>query len=103
LAFLTNASLLMLCVPDLEADGAATEKLLRPYFGMHRNEWPDSDSVEFHIPHGEWIRLLHANGFAVDDLIELRPKADAETHYEFVTVDWARKWPSEEVWKAHKP
>ena len=103
LAFLTNATLLMLCVPDLEADGAATDKLLRPYFGMHRNEWPDSDSVEFHIPHGEWIHLLHANGFVVDDLIELRPNEDAQTHYEFVTVDWARKWPSEEVWKAHKP
>src|SRR6476620_481379 len=100
LAFLTNAILLMLCVPDLEADGAATDRLLRPYFGMHRNEWPDSDSVEFHIPHGEWIRLLHANGFEVDDLIELRPPADTQTHYEFVTTEWARKWPSEEIWKA---
>ena len=69
---------------------------------MHRNEWPDSDSVEFHIPHGEWIRLLHANGFEIDDLVELRPPADTQTEYEFVTTEWARKWPSEEIWKAHK-
>ena len=41
LAFLANSTLLMLCVPDYEADGPATDRLLRPYFGMHRNEWPD--------------------------------------------------------------
>ena len=26
----------------------ATDRLLRPYFGMHRFEWPDDNSVEFH-------------------------------------------------------
>jgi SAM-dependent methyltransferase len=102
LCFLTNAGLLMLCVPDYEKDGSATDRLLRPYFGMHRSEWPDSDGVEFHLGHGDWIRLLRANGFEVDDLIELQPGADAQTRYEFVSAEWARKWPSEEIWKAHK-
>jgi SAM-dependent methyltransferase len=102
LAFLTNSTLLMLFLPDLEADGPATDRLVRPYFGMHRNEWPDSEGVEFHLPHGDWVRLLRANGFEIDDLIELRPPADAQTTYDFVTLDWALKWPTEDVWKAHK-
>ena len=93
---------IILSVPDLEADGAATNELLRPYFGMHRFEWPDSDGVEFHIGYGEWIRLLRKSGLEVEDLIELRPGPDATTTYEWVTLDWARKWPAEQAWKARK-
>ena len=28
----------------------------------------------------------------------------AETHdyYDFVSAEWARKWPAEEIWKARK-
>ncbi len=40
--------------------------LQRPYFGMHRFEWPDDGSVEFHLGDGEWIRLLRASGFEVE-------------------------------------
>ncbi len=69
---------------------------------MHRNEWPDSDGVEFHLGYGDWIRLLRANGFEVTDLIELRPPDDATTSYDGVTAEWAQRWPSEEVWKARK-
>ncbi|MEO7118852.1 MAG: class I SAM-dependent methyltransferase [Candidatus Limnocylindrales bacterium] len=102
LIFLGNGALLMLCVPDA-IDEAATDRLLRPYFGMHRFEWPDDDdSVEFHLPHGEWIRLFRANGLEVEDLVELRPLEDATTNYPFVTLEWARRWPSEEVWKVRK-
>ena len=101
LIFLGNSSLLMVCVPDLEEE-AASETMLRPWFGMHRFEWPDEDLVEFHLGHGDWIRLLRANGFEVQDLLELRPSDTASTGYPFVTLDWARRWPSEEVWKARK-
>lgn len=99
--FLVNAAILMLCVPD-EEDVAASASLMRPYFGMHRFEWPDNSSVEFHLGHGDWVRLLRANGFEILDLIELRPEEGATTRYPFVTLDWARKWPSEEVWMARK-
>ena len=102
LVFLLNSALLMLCVPDYDGELAGTE-LRRPYFGMHRFEWPDDDSVEFHIGHGDWIRLLRANGFEVVDLIELRPDEGATTSYDFVSVEWARQWPTEEVWKARLP
>jgi len=104
LIFLGNSSLVMMAVPDLETDGPATDRLLRPQFGMHRFEWPDSDGVEFHISHGDWIRLLRANGFEVEDLIELRPSPETKSvaRFEWVTAEWARRWPSEEAWKARK-
>ena len=101
LAFLVNSPFLMLCVGELEGD-AAKERLLRPYFGMHRFEWPDDDSVEFHLPHGELIALLRASGFEIEELVEIQPPQDATTRYEYVTLDWARQWPSEEVWKVRK-
>jgi SAM-dependent methyltransferase len=101
LAFLTNGVFMAVCAPDEDGVPAA-EQLVRPYFGMHRFEWPDDHSVEFHLPHGELFALLRANGFQVDDLVEIRPAEDARTRYPYVTLDWARKWPSEEVWKARK-
>jgi SAM-dependent methyltransferase len=101
IVFLVNSTLLMLCVPD--EDGVAEDRLRRDYFGMHRFEWPDDDpSVEFHLGYGEWIALLRRNGFEVTELKELRPPENATTTYDFVTLEWARRWPSEEVWKARK-
>jgi SAM-dependent methyltransferase len=102
LIFLTNSVLTMLCMPDLETDGPAREQLLRPYFGMHRFEWPDDPAIEFHLGHGDWIRLLRANGFEVDDLVEVRPREGATTRHPFVTLEWSLRWPCEEIWKARK-
>jgi SAM-dependent methyltransferase len=102
LIFLVNGTILMLSVPDLEADGPATERLLRPYFGMHRFEWPDDPAVDFHLGYGDWIRLLRTNGLEVTDLIEVRPSEGSTTRYPFVTLEWAQRWPCEEVWKARK-
>ena len=102
LIFLGNSALLMLAMTDSDADGPAGTALRRDYFGMHRFEWPDDDSVEFHLNHGDWIRLLRSSGFEVEDLVELRPCADATTTYPYVTLEWARRWPSEEVWVARR-
>ena len=102
LIFLGNADLLMLCVSELLDGTPAGDVLKRDYFGMHRFEWPDDDSVEFHIGHGDMIRLLRSSGFEVLDLVELRPGEDAETTYPWVTKEWAQRWPTEEVWKARK-
>jgi len=101
LIFLVNSVLLMLTMPDTD-DQPAAERLLRPYFGMHRFEWPDDESVEFHLGHGDMIRLLRGCGLEVEDLVELQAEQGAETRYPFVTLDWARRWPCEEVWKARK-
>jgi ubiquinone/menaquinone biosynthesis C-methylase UbiE len=102
LVFLTSSPLMTLCsAPEAEV---ATERLARPQFGLHRVEWHDDDgpSVEFHLPHGELIRLLRAAGFEVEALHELQAPPDAPTRFEHVTLEWARSWPSEEIWVARK-
>jgi SAM-dependent methyltransferase len=100
LIFLVNATLLMLCMPDEERP--ATNELLRPQRGLHRLEWSDDDSVNFALSHGDWIRLLRASGFAVEDLVELYPEEGATTDFQYVTPEWARQWPTEEVWIARR-
>ena len=104
LMFLTNGPLIQLTVPDLEADGPAGTQLLRPYFGLHRTEWPDDTSVEFHLPHGEWIRLLRATGFEIERLVEIQAPegATSDERWPFVTPEWAHQWPSEEAWVVRK-
>jgi SAM-dependent methyltransferase len=101
LVFLTNSFLMTLCMPP-EEGVAATDRLLRPAFGMYRIDWPGNPGVEFHLLHGDWIRLLRRSGFEVEDLIEVRPAVGAISRYPFVTLEWARQWPCEEVWKARK-
>jgi SAM-dependent methyltransferase len=98
LIFLGNGALLMLTMTDTDAEGPAGTTLRREYFGMHRFEWPDEEGVEFHLTHGDWIRLFRRTGFDVEDLIELQAPEGATTRYPFVTLEWARRWPSEEVW-----
>jgi SAM-dependent methyltransferase len=99
LVFLRNSVLVILCSDD---DVPAKEQLVLPQFGLHRIEW--GEAVEFHLAHGEWIELLRTNGFEIERLVELQAPADAETHgyYAYVTADWARKWPAEELWAATK-
>jgi SAM-dependent methyltransferase len=101
LVFLTNSTLVDLCAPDEE--GPADEHLHRPQFGRNWAEWPGS-GVEFQVAHGEWIRLLRASGFHIEALLELQAPEDADAHpgSDFVTPEWARNWPAEEIWVARK-
>jgi SAM-dependent methyltransferase len=102
LVFLVNSVFTMLCVPDDESK-PATERMIRPYFGMRRFEWPDDESVEFHLPHGELIALLRGSGFEVEELIEVRPPDGSTTRFSHqVSLEWAQRWPCEEVWRARK-
>jgi SAM-dependent methyltransferase len=101
LVFLRNSTLLILCSPD---EGKVDAALHRPQFGIHRFEWPGETGVEYHLAHGEWINLLRDCGFEIEALHELRAPDGARDHprYDFVTADWARQWPSEEIWAARK-
>lgn len=99
LVFLRNSTLLMLCAPDV---GTATDRLLRPQAGLHRVSWESDPGVEFHLGHGDWIRLLWKSGFAVEDMIEVYAPEGAQTQYDFVDAQWARQWPVEEVWFASR-
>jgi SAM-dependent methyltransferase len=77
-------------------------RLHRSYFELGRMELGDG-TIDFQISHGDWMRLFRAHGFAVEDLLELRPPEDAATTYDdFVPHDWARRWPAEQIWKVRK-
>lgn len=99
LIFLVNSVQAILCLGDLATD-VASDRLMRPQRGMHRFDWADDDSVEFHLSHGDQLRLLRSCGFEVEDIIELYVPADATTRYTFMTAEWASQWPVEEVWRA---
>lgn len=96
-----NSYLLTLTFPD---DGfKATESLVRPHFGMHRFADDDDGAVEFHIPHGEMIRLFRRSGFEIEDLVEVGAPSDAtDTEYRMATVGWASRWPNEQAWVVRK-
>jgi SAM-dependent methyltransferase len=99
LVFLTGSVLSYLCAPD---EGRVTEQLQRPQFGMYQVQWPDSEGTEYNLSHGDWIRLLRQHGFEVEELIELAVPSTAQTHeyYDFISAEWARQWPAEEIWVA---
>jgi SAM-dependent methyltransferase len=102
LVFLCNSPLALLCSPNV---GPVVEHLVRPQFGMYRFDWREDDGgIEFHLAHGDLVRLLRANAFEILDLIEVQAPADAVTHefYDYVSADWAKQWPSEEIWVARK-
>jgi len=102
LTFLTNGTIAILCSPD-DPDTSPGDRLVRDYFGLHRVEWAGEPSVEFHLGYGDWIRLLRANGFEIEDLIEIRPRPEATTRFKGLpTAEWSQHWPCEEIWKARK-
>jgi SAM-dependent methyltransferase len=102
LVFLVNGTLWVLTAPDTDDEGPAVDRLLRPYFGTHRFEWPDDPAVEFHLGYGDWIRLLRGNGFEVVDLIEIPAPEGARTTDDLVDAEWARRFPAEQIWRARK-
>lgn len=99
LAFSDESPILSLAwAPEAEHPG---DRLVRDYFGLHA--MPDDDMVSFQLPYGEWIRLFRSNGFAVEDLIELRPAADATSSYrDDGDREWSRRWPAENIWRVRR-
>ncbi|MFE2750467.1 class I SAM-dependent methyltransferase [Actinosynnema sp. NPDC059335] len=97
LVFLSRSPLFALCA---RPGGTASTTLRRPQFGLRRVD--HGTSTEFTLPHGEMLRLLRAGGFTVEDLIELQAPTPAEREYDEVSSEWARQWPSEEIWKARR-
>jgi hypothetical protein len=59
--------------------------------------------VDFHLGHGDMIRLLRASGFEIEDMIEIFAPADAaDSTFGYAPAEWSRQWPVEEVWKARR-
>ena len=59
--------------------------------------------IQFHLGHGEWIKILRESGFVIDGLHELYapPGAPDHPYYTLANAEWARQWPAEEIWAAH--
>ena len=97
---MTNHALAICCTPDEEdQDAPLSEKLLRPYLGLYKNKWEfSSNETEFHLTHGEWIKLLRKNNFNIEKLLEMGAPDGASSRYSWANADWASKWPTEEVW-----
>ena len=107
LLFVGGTPLMMLCFPPDDDTAPADTRLHRDFFGMHRFEWHDEtgavDVVEFHLGHGDMIRLMRASGFEVEDLVEIpAPEETTSITEKDVPWSWARRWPSVEAWKARK-
>jgi ubiquinone/menaquinone biosynthesis C-methylase UbiE len=103
LIFLRHTDLQVVCSPDGEK---IAEALVRPLKGMNRLDWTSDPepSTDFHISTGDMFQLLRRTGFEVVDYRELYAPDDAVDHpfYSYVPAAWARRWPSEEIWRARK-
>lgn len=102
LIFMRNTDLQMVCSVD---DERVAERLVLPLRGMNRLDWTsEGPSTEFHLPTADMFRLLRDTGFEVLDFRQLYASEDAVDHsfYNYVPAEWAKKWPSEEIWRARK-
>jgi SAM-dependent methyltransferase len=102
LVFLRNSTLSILCMPE---EGKVGATLLRPQRELNRLDWQNPAETEFHLAHGDLFRLLVRAGFDVVDLVELYARDDSAEHPfygGYMDLAWARKWPSEEMWRARK-
>ncbi|MDP9271692.1 MAG: class I SAM-dependent methyltransferase [Chloroflexota bacterium] len=101
LAFNMSTPLVEICWPPGAED--VTDRLSMDYFDLREVETGEADHVEFNLPYGDWIRLFRRNGFVVEDLVELRPSADATSTYRSERArEWARRWPMEHIWKVRR-
>ena len=102
LVFLRNSTLVILCSDD---EAPAKEHLVHPQFGMHRFEWANEPGVEFHLAARRVDRhccARTASRSSGSSRFRRRPTPSTHEYYAYVTADWARKWPCEEIWAARK-
>jgi SAM-dependent methyltransferase len=99
LAFSAESALHFICWDDAADSVGMT--LQHNYFEQ-RSAY-DGSSICFSLPYGEWIALFRENGFEIESLIELRPPPGATTTYgDYVSFDWARSWPAEQIWRVRR-
>lgn len=105
LVFLGNHPLTFLCAP-LSGEAITGTSLVRPYSELNRQDWRAADvdpgGIEFNLSPSDWIALFRETGFDVEDYRELLAPESAKDERFYVTAEWARRWPSEQVWKLRK-
>ncbi|HSP29726.1 MAG TPA: class I SAM-dependent methyltransferase [Ilumatobacteraceae bacterium] len=105
LVFLGNHPLGMVCSP-VSGDAPAGLALERDYFGLRRLDWTDAaedpGGIEFNMEISSWMRLFRTTGFDVVDYVEIQAPASADGIRYWVDADWAKRFPSEQVWILQK-
>jgi len=104
LVFVGHTPLLQLCTP---ADGADVDvRLHSSYFELRRIDWSkdeqDPGGIEFNLPISSWIRLFRDVGFEIVDFVEVQVPTGMEGTRFGIPADWAKRFPSEQVWKLRK-
>jgi SAM-dependent methyltransferase len=101
-AFNISTLLRNICYTPGDPDAPITRKLHAKWFGARAFDWGDG-TIDYQIPHSEWIGLFRAHGLIVEDLLELRaPKHASSTYLDYVDHGWARRYPAEEIWRVRK-
>jgi SAM-dependent methyltransferase len=104
LSFLGSHPMVMIATP--ESGAAADYGLHRSYRQLGRLDWTkaevDPGGIEFNRSIESWIRLFHDIGFRVSDYRELYSSPDSHAYVDFVSPEWAREYPSEQVWWLQK-
>jgi ubiquinone/menaquinone biosynthesis C-methylase UbiE len=104
LVFLGNHPLTILCAPHSGEIVDAT--LHRAYSELGRQDWRsvevDPGGVEFNLSPSDWLALFRKTGFDVEEYLELVAPDSAEGERFFTSAEWAKRWPSEQVWKLRK-
>jgi ubiquinone/menaquinone biosynthesis C-methylase UbiE len=97
LAFCMSTPFLDVCWDP--ASDTISSTLTNDYFSLSTLD--DGKSVCYQLPYGAWIRLFRKHSLIVEDLVELQPPQVASTTYA-VPEAWARRWPSDHIWKLSK-
>ena len=105
LVFLGHHPLMIACSP---LTGAPCDSgLHRPYRGMEKVDWRhveiDPGGIEFNRPVSSWMALFAEIGFAVTGYDELYAPEKLQGNRFSVPAEWARAYPSEQVWRLQKP
>jgi SAM-dependent methyltransferase len=83
-----------------EGEEGPAERLVVDYWDGIRSFVEPGEPISFNLPYGDWIAVFRKHGFAIEDLIELRPPADAVSSYRSESDrEWARRWPMEHIWR----
>jgi ubiquinone/menaquinone biosynthesis C-methylase UbiE len=82
--------------------GRPTRRLHRTYDDLGRQDFGEG-TIDWVLGPGEWVRLLRAHGFDIEDLRELRPARGMTTTYGvFAPPSFARRWPVEWIWTTRR-
>ena len=101
LHFLGNSPWVYVCSPA-NGELPLVERLEHSYFDQHTHDWGD-EGVDFNLPLSCWFRLFHEIGWQIVDYLEPRPQSPSPERRHLVTLDWAYRYPAEQVWKLAKP